>query len=78
MNYSTPVWTAFITPLLGRHSWLRIVDDRTVIIRDLKPIILMAADDYTPPQTNRGEHILKFATLEGMFHFFIIHSNALY
>ncbi|GLI73218.1 hypothetical protein PoHVEF18_001432 [Penicillium ochrochloron] len=60
----TPVWTAFITPLLSRRSWLRIVDDRTVIIRDLKPIILMAADDYTPPQNNRGEHVLKFATLE--------------
>lgn len=28
----------------------------------------MAADDYTPPQNNRGEHILKFATLEGMVH----------
>jgi hypothetical protein len=28
----------------------------------------MAADDYTPPQNNRGEHVLKFATLEGMFY----------
>jgi len=42
------------------------IDDRTVIIRDLKPIILMSADDYTPPLTNRGEHVLKFASPEGM------------
>ena len=66
INYSTPVWTAFITPLFSRRSWLRVIDDRTVIIRDLKPIILMSADDYTPPLTNRGEHVLKFASPEGM------------
>ena len=42
------------------------IDDRTVIIRDLKPITLMSADDYTPPLTNRGEHVLKFASPEGM------------
>ncbi|KAJ5167973.1 uncharacterized protein N7482_003567 [Penicillium canariense] len=60
----TPVWTAFVTPHLGRRRWLRIIDDRTVIVRDLKPIVLMSADDYTPPQTNRGEHVLKFATPE--------------
>ncbi|KAJ5390571.1 uncharacterized protein N7496_001639 [Penicillium cataractarum] len=60
----TPVWTAFITSHLSRRSWLRVVDHRTVIIRNLKPIVLIPADDYTPPLNDRNEYELTFATTE--------------
>ncbi|KAJ5674186.1 hypothetical protein N7462_009625 [Penicillium macrosclerotiorum] len=58
----TPVWTGFITTHLVRRGWLNRVSDRSVVIRDFKPIILMLPDDYMPPQTSRGDHVLKFAT----------------
>ncbi|KAJ6028159.1 C2H2 type zinc finger domain protein [Penicillium herquei] len=55
-----PVWTAFITHHLDRNSWLKVKDSRTVIVPDLKPIIFMMPEDYTPVTTEAGEHILKF------------------
>ncbi|KAJ5888010.1 hypothetical protein N7495_008051 [Penicillium taxi] len=58
----TPVWTAFITQYLGTRGWLKEYDSRTVLVRTLKPIILMSPDYYNPPLTNRGEWILKFKT----------------
>lgn len=61
----TPVWTAFITHLLGRQGWIRQAGSRTIIVRNLKPTIFMSAEDYNPPQTPRGEQILKFATRDG-------------
>ncbi|KAJ5648202.1 hypothetical protein N7490_004574 [Penicillium lividum] len=58
----TPVWTAFVTHKLNRRGWLKVVDTRTVLVRDLKLTILMSTDDYNPPTTTRGEHILKFSS----------------
>ncbi|KAJ5765395.1 hypothetical protein N7520_004954 [Penicillium odoratum] len=58
----TPVWTAFVTHYLHKRGWLKLVDNRTVVVRDLKLIILMLAKDYNPPMTSRGEHTLKFST----------------
>jgi hypothetical protein len=54
-----------VTPYLGRRGWLRRLDHRTVLVRELKPTILMSAEDYNPPVTSRGEHILKFASRSG-------------
>ncbi|KAJ5950875.1 uncharacterized protein N7479_009288 [Penicillium vulpinum] len=59
MNH-TPVWTAFVTHNLQKHSWLRQYDSRTVVVRDIKPITFISMDDYTPPQTSQGHHVLKF------------------
>ncbi|KAI2793083.1 hypothetical protein POX_b03130 [Penicillium oxalicum] len=53
----TPVWTAFITEHLTRRSWLRSLDDQTVVVRDLKPIVLMSDEEYTFTMTKRGDHI---------------------
>ncbi|KAI1838296.1 hypothetical protein DTO013E5_2535 [Penicillium roqueforti] len=59
MNH-TPVWTAFVTHNLGKRSWLKLQGSKTVIVRDIKPIIFMSVDDYDPPQTSQGYHILEF------------------
>lgn len=64
-DHSTPVWTAFVTHHIRKRGWLRQVDSRTVLVRDLKPSIFMPAEFYESPKTSRGEHILKFASLEG-------------
>ncbi|KAJ5918856.1 hypothetical protein N7454_010000 [Penicillium verhagenii] len=58
----TPVWTAFVTHQLTRRGWLKTLNSRSVAVRDLKLTILMSADDYNPPTTDRGDHILKFNT----------------
>ncbi|KAJ5287628.1 hypothetical protein N7478_003314 [Penicillium angulare] len=58
----TPVWTAFVTHHLGRRSWLKTLDSKTVAVRDLDLAIFISTDEYSPPHTNRGEHLLKFAT----------------
>ncbi|KAJ5721902.1 C2H2 type zinc finger domain protein [Penicillium malachiteum] len=59
---NAPVWTAFITHHLNRNYWLKVKDERTVIVPDLKPIIFMMPEDYTPETTENGEHILKFTS----------------
>ncbi|KAJ5494180.1 hypothetical protein N7463_010267 [Penicillium fimorum] len=64
-KHSTPVWTAFVTHSLGKRNWLRSYDSRTVIVRDIKPVIFMSMDDYTPPQTSLGHHILEFTSSSG-------------
>ncbi|KGO72936.1 hypothetical protein PITC_061640 [Penicillium italicum] len=58
----TPVWTAFVTHNLGKRSWLKSFDSRTVILRDTKPVVFISMDDYTPPQTSQGHHILEFTS----------------
>ncbi|KAJ5485993.1 hypothetical protein N7530_000293 [Penicillium desertorum] len=50
----TPVWTAFVTHNLGKRSWLKSYDSRTVIVRDIKPVIFMSMDDYNPPADATG------------------------
>ncbi|KAA8646268.1 uncharacterized protein ATNIH1004_007695 [Aspergillus tanneri] len=54
-----PVWTAFITPHIGVRGWIRRVDSKAVLLRELRPVILTSAD-YNAPRTPKGEHILKF------------------
>ncbi|CAG8045750.1 unnamed protein product, partial [Penicillium nalgiovense] len=61
----TPVWTAFVTHNLGKRSWLKPYDSRTVIMRDIKPVIFMSMDDYNPPQTAQGHHLLEFEKPRG-------------
>ncbi|KAJ5095413.1 hypothetical protein NUU61_004769 [Penicillium alfredii] len=61
-DISTPVWTAFVTHLLDKRGWLRRLDARTVLVRNLQPAILMSAEDYNLPQTSRGDQILKFTS----------------
>ncbi|KAJ5185354.1 hypothetical protein N7472_010194 [Penicillium cf. griseofulvum] len=61
MNH-TPVWTAFVTHNLKKRSWLKPYDSRTVTLRDIKPVIFMSIDDYTPPQTLQGHHVLEFTS----------------
>ncbi|KAJ5644954.1 hypothetical protein N7507_010965 [Penicillium longicatenatum] len=58
----TPVWNAFVTHQIKRRGWLKPLDSRTVLVRDLKLTILMSAEDYNPPTTARGEHVLKFVS----------------
>ncbi|KAJ5588876.1 hypothetical protein N7537_011554 [Penicillium hordei] len=58
----TPVWTAFVTHNLGKRSWLKSYDSKTVILRNVKPVVFMSMDDYTPPQTPHGHHVLEFTS----------------
>ncbi|KAJ5728267.1 hypothetical protein N7493_004597 [Penicillium malachiteum] len=68
----TPVWTAFITHLLDRSRWLKSLDSRTIAVRDLKLTIFMSPEDYSPPSTARGEHILKFTSRRGSFNLLLL------
>ncbi|KAJ5590774.1 hypothetical protein N7450_004746 [Penicillium hetheringtonii] len=59
-----PVWTAFVTSNIGRRGWLQALDSRTILVRDLKPLVLLSADEYTLPQVASGEHVLRFKTAD--------------
>ncbi|KAH8426939.1 uncharacterized protein LDX57_004662 [Aspergillus melleus] len=54
-----PVWTAFITHNIGSRGWIRRMDSKVVVLRELHPTILTISD-YNAPRTSKGEHILKF------------------
>ncbi|RAK84671.1 hypothetical protein BO79DRAFT_248022 [Aspergillus costaricaensis CBS 115574] len=54
-----PVWTAFITEHIGSRGWIRRVDPKTILLRDLRRVIF-TFPSYNPPRTPKGEHILKF------------------
>ncbi|TPR08998.1 Maltose acetyltransferase family protein [Aspergillus niger] len=54
-----PVWTAFITEHIGSRGWIRRVDTKTILLRDLRRVIF-TFPSYNPPRTPKGEHILKF------------------
>ncbi|KAJ5561763.1 hypothetical protein N7535_003776 [Penicillium sp. DV-2018c] len=56
----TPVWTAFITHNLRKPNWFERADDRTIILRDIWPVVFMSADDFIFPQTRDGDHVLRF------------------
>ncbi|KAL4916282.1 hypothetical protein BDW62DRAFT_186420 [Aspergillus aurantiobrunneus] len=55
----SPVWTAFVTDLLRTERWIRIVDKKNIILRELRQTIFISAE-YEPPKTQRGGHLLKF------------------
>ncbi|KAJ5749655.1 hypothetical protein N7533_006683 [Penicillium manginii] len=57
-----PVWTAFVTSNIGRRGWLRSIDPRTILVRDLRPLVLLPAEEYTLPQLETGQHVLRFIT----------------
>ncbi|KAL4785688.1 hypothetical protein BJX76DRAFT_165416 [Aspergillus varians] len=56
-----PVWTAFITDLVRTHRWLRVVEPKVILLREL-PQTIFTLSDYTPPKTKTDGHILKFKT----------------
>ncbi|KAJ5793673.1 hypothetical protein N7457_000272 [Penicillium paradoxum] len=58
----TPVWTAFITHNIGKRSWLRYHDSRTLMLRDTKAVVFMSAEDYSLPQTPQGHLMLTFTS----------------
>ncbi|KAL5339166.1 hypothetical protein BJX70DRAFT_364560 [Aspergillus crustosus] len=57
----SPVWTAFITDQIRTRGWIRLVESKVVLLRDLREVTFMFPD-YNPPKTTRGEHLLKFTT----------------
>lgn len=63
---SAPVWTAFITHSINSRAWMRRVDSRVVLLRELQRTVFTFTD-YTPPRTARGEHILKFTSRSGQW-----------
>lgn len=58
-----PVWTAFVTRYVGRKSWLRRVEPRRVLVRELRPYIF--CDEYVEPRKRTGEFELRFAITQG-------------
>ncbi|PWY84514.1 hypothetical protein BO94DRAFT_101548 [Aspergillus sclerotioniger CBS 115572] len=54
-----PVWTAFITDYIASKGWIRRLNPKTVVLRDLRRVIF-TFPNYNPPQTPKGEHILMF------------------
>ncbi|CAI7592265.1 unnamed protein product [Penicillium bialowiezense] len=59
----TPVWSAFITHNLSSPRWIKLEGSQTVVMRNLKPVVFMSADDYLPPQTRHGSLVVKFKTV---------------
>ncbi|PYH45441.1 uncharacterized protein BP01DRAFT_356486 [Aspergillus saccharolyticus JOP 1030-1] len=55
----SPVWTAFITDHIGTPGWIRRPEPKIVVLKEVRRSIF-TFPDYTPPQTARGEHVLKF------------------
>ncbi|OXV09983.1 hypothetical protein Egran_02258 [Elaphomyces granulatus] len=55
-----PVWTAFVTHHISSPAWIRWSDHKTLYVRELRRAIF--SPEYVPPRTQRGEHILKFAS----------------
>ena len=62
--YRAPVWTAFITHHIDSPYWVRRVKTR-VLLREVKRAIFFP--EYSPPRTNRGEHILNFTSEDGVY-----------
>ncbi|OGE48122.1 hypothetical protein PENARI_c032G00671 [Penicillium arizonense] len=58
----TPVWTAFITKHVEKPRLIQQYDATTIHIRNLKPVIFISAEDYSPPKTKHGDHVLKFTS----------------
>ncbi|RAL01701.1 uncharacterized protein BO80DRAFT_424532 [Aspergillus ibericus CBS 121593] len=54
-----PVWTAFITRSIKSRGWIRRLNPKTVVLRDLHRVIF-TFPNYNPPMTPKGEHILMF------------------
>ncbi|PYI10128.1 hypothetical protein BO78DRAFT_306645 [Aspergillus sclerotiicarbonarius CBS 121057] len=54
-----PVWTAFITKSIDSRGWIRLLNPKTVVLRDLRRVIF-TFPNYNPPQTPKGEHLLMF------------------
>jgi hypothetical protein len=64
-DYRTPVWTAFITKHVEKPRLIQQYDATTIHIRNLKPVIFISAEDYSPPKTKHGDHVLKFTSASG-------------
>ena len=62
---SMPVWTALTTSDIRYRGWARLVEPGLIVIRNPRQIIFVSNSDYTPPQTSRGEYILKFTSHDG-------------
>ncbi|KAL4810290.1 hypothetical protein BDV18DRAFT_55618 [Aspergillus unguis] len=58
-----PVWTAFITDVVRTHKWLRVLDSKVIVLRELNQTIF-TFPEYSPPKTRRGEHVLQFTNSE--------------
>ncbi|KAL2867099.1 uncharacterized protein BJX67DRAFT_114289 [Aspergillus lucknowensis] len=55
----SPVWTAFITDHIRSRGWVRLVEPKVVLLRDLHQTIF-TFPEYNPPKTQRGGHLLNF------------------
>ncbi|RAL15407.1 uncharacterized protein BO97DRAFT_431995 [Aspergillus homomorphus CBS 101889] len=55
----SPVWTAFITEHIVNPGWIRHTEPKVVVLRGIRRSIF-TFPDYTPPQTAKGEHVLRF------------------
>ncbi|KAL3464423.1 hypothetical protein BJX64DRAFT_96561 [Aspergillus heterothallicus] len=57
----SPVWTAFITEQVKTRGWIRMIDPKVILLRDLRQTIFTSSD-YTPPKTRKGQHRLHFCS----------------
>ncbi|KAL2829663.1 hypothetical protein BDW59DRAFT_32425 [Aspergillus cavernicola] len=56
-----PIWTAFITDQIRTRGWIRVVEQKVVLLSELRQTIF-TFPEYTPPKTTRGGHLLKFTS----------------
>ncbi|TPX19678.1 hypothetical protein DIZ76_017470 [Coccidioides immitis] len=57
-----PVWTAFVHPYFRKKSWLRRTGPKTVYLSELQRITFIDSEEYIPPRTRDGKHVLTFTT----------------
>lgn len=58
-----PIWTAFVTQYIGSRTWMRMLDSKTVQLRELHPYVF--CDKYRPPRSADGRFQLRFTSSRG-------------
>lgn len=73
---STPIWMAFISHLIIKKSWIRVVSTKTLQLSELHPYIF--TPNYTPPRSKSGKVRLQFTSAKGMLSSIIAKTVDLY
>ncbi|KAI4930217.1 hypothetical protein J4E85_004842 [Alternaria conjuncta] len=59
-----PIWTAFVTPYVGRGDWMKRVGPETIQFEKLHPYVF--SDSYRLPKGPTGKYRLSFTSPEGI------------
>jgi hypothetical protein len=66
-----PIWTAFVTPYVGRGDWMKRVGPDTIQFEKLHPYVF--SDSYRLPKGSTGKYRLSFTSSEGILSSFSLY-----